>query len=197
MKKIFFGFCLLLMSLSATAQDKPYEKKQEVKVSWGYMYYDDNFDRIGDWAGGTNLQYDNSHYYWDDVRSTEPISVSYMTDLKRWLALGAAFAYDRNYQHCRDVATDRVQQTQHIARYTLLPMARFTFLNRPMVRLYGAAGLGLTYKNDTRYGSTDNSLEGVLQLTLFGVSVGKKLFGSAELGLGPLGLVNVGFGYRF
>ena len=89
---------------------------------------------------------------------------------------------------------------------TFAPECTFRYLdtrdNRIRVRLYGAAGFGLTVFNDNEAnipGHVDNTgpkLWG-FQGTPLGIRVGRKLAGFAEIGYGYKGLINGGLSYRF
>jgi hypothetical protein len=197
MKKHFLLILCLALPIMGAAQNKPYQLKQEVKVQWGFIPYDDDFGTCCNSDGTPYAEYQKAHFYRDDVRSTEAISVSYMHELKKWFALECAFAFDRNYQHTKSVETRNTVSTQRITRFSIIPMARFTYLNKPMVRLYSAGGVFLTFRKENGDYNKGSETDGVVQLTFFGISVGKKFFGSAELGLGPLGIATVGAGYRF
>lgn len=77
----------------------------------------------------------------------------------------------------------------------LLPQLRFYYLKRPVVRLYGDVGLGMTkyFGEDFR-----NRIAVDAQFSPFGIELGKKFFGFAELGIGTTysGLRG-GVGYKF
>lgn len=73
---------------------------------------------------------------------------------------------------------------------SVIGMAQFTYLNRDAVRLYSSVGLGVCMPGGL--------LLPTAQMTYFGVSFGKRLFGLIEIGSGfdYLGLYS-GIGYRF
>ena len=85
----------------------------------------------------------------------------------------------------------------------LVPTVRFTYLNRPIVRLYSSIGVGVGFcRERTRNveGYIENNQHETFcpaQITLLGVSVGRRLFGFAELSTGSLGVCTAGIGYRF
>ena len=77
---------------------------------------------------------------------------------------------------------------------TVLPQAKFTWVNREMVRLYSSLGLGVTAGEFD--GVSDCYLAG--QAVLLGISVGRRLVGFAELGSGSMYMGGmIGVGYRF
>ena len=82
----------------------------------------------------------------------------------------------------------------------LTPMltARFSWLNRKLVRLYSSVGAGLAVSlMDVSYREYPETYLS-LQVTPVGISVGKKLFGFFELGVGTIYVGGCfGLGYRF
>ena len=72
---------------------------------------------------------------------------------------------------------------------SIMPTVRFTYLNREKVQLYSAVSLGAVFGN--------YEIVPCYDLTLFGCTFGKKVFGFAEIGNGIGGWGRVGIGYRF
>lgn len=88
----------------------------------------------------------------------------------------------------------------HLADYRmLLPVFRFTWVQRPYLRVYSSFGLGLSvYREElTRTEWKYLGLNTAVQLVPLGIAAGRKWFGFAELGYGSLGVVQAGVGYRF
>ena len=84
---------------------------------------------------------------------------------------------------------------------TIMPTIRFTWLNRKWVRMYSSLGMGMTIHTTNTTGSggsTDgNSYAFAFQCSYLGLTVGRSLFGFAELGFGAKGVAIFGMGYRF
>ena len=94
------------------------------------------------------------------------------------------------YKYVYSGADSHVDHLEVYPGANIMEMAQFTFLNKEDVRLYAAAGLGLTL--------FDGTIIPAAQFTFFGISFGKKVFGFAELGNGTeYLLVHGGIGYRF
>lgn len=109
-------------------------------------------------------------------------------------------SYSGVSQKERSSENDQVVNTYRKHRFAVFPSVKFTYFNRPMVRLYSAAGFGFGLKKEKWSSSpkdytNDTHVSG--QLTFFGVSVGKKLFASWEVGVGSMGILTMGGGYRF
>ena len=92
------------------------------------------------------------------------------------------------------------------ALVSLMPSVRFTYLNRPWVRLYSGVDVGCAYlfSGTTYYDSKTGSEKGennnflfAFNITAFGVNVGKKFYGLFELNAGYDAIVKVGIGARF
>lgn len=134
--------------------------------------------------------------------------------LARWfsfsLDLSAAFVWHDIY----DGISRQKTGSRTGAVLCLLPQAKFVFLNRPSVRIYGKFGLGIVkylgfdkrnweYDYDYDYDDpplcyVDNSLVPGFQWVPVGVEVGKKFFGFAETGIGTLYKgISAGVGYKF
>ncbi len=82
-----------------------------------------------------------------------------------------------------------------------MPKAKLFYMDREMVRMYGTVGVGIGryFGYPTKYSSNFSSpfkLEA--QFVPFGIEVGRKLFGFAELGVGTMFLgFHAGIGYKF
>lgn len=87
----------------------------------------------------------------------------------------------------------------------LLPMCKFSYLKRPVIRLYGSAGAGVckyfgysSLLQKSGNGYLDKSFKLEAQLVPIGFELGRKLFFYMELGLGTVYVgANAGVGYRF
>lgn len=217
MKKILFTLALILFTVAAMAQsDKkvtkivtyttPFTPEHDFRLGVGffpmtygtwlnggyYDYYEPSFDDGGD------------HYSTEGDSPTCAINFSYSYRLERWLEVGVLFSYNGLYN---DVYLHRNGKqytvgSKNVTDISLMPMVRFSWYRSRNVRLYSAIGLGVTLST-SRY-ETDKSNERDLnygfagQFTVFGLSVGRKLFGFAELGsFSSAGVVAFGIGYRF
>lgn len=81
------------------------------------------------------------------------------------------------------------------ASISFLPQFRFYYLVRPVIRLYGNAGFGITQYIGKDFNS---SFEPAAQLSPFGIELGRKFFGFAEMGIGTaLAGIRGGIGYAF
>ena len=76
-----------------------------------------------------------------------------------------------------------------------MPQLRFYYLNREKVRLYSGFGIGFSLDTFRRH---EVKVHPAVDLTLFGLTFGKRVFGFAELGGGSShGIIKAGIGYNF
>lgn len=167
----------------------------------------------GRWCDVADL--DLSGYYGDwhgPTKSSGAYSLGVEYLFARWFALsfdvGVETLWHDIYDGTSGMKAGRASGTALI----LMPQAKFVYLNRPSVRLYGYLGAGIvTYfgfgEQDTSspcpcgpetYYDGSPSLEAAAQIVPIGVEAGRRFFGFAEVGAGYLftGL-RAGLGYRF
>lgn len=147
--------------------------------------------------------YPDDLYYRGPLKTSGGYSLSYMYSPLRWLSVGLYAGYVSQWQSNLLRASRSVVSTTTERHLMLVPTVRFTYLNRPIVRLYSSIGIGVGFCRE-RTRNVDGSLEFSensrfcpAEVTLFGVSVGRRLFGFAELSTGSLGVCSAGIGYRF
>lgn len=123
------------------------------------------------------------------------ITAAYYYRVAYTLSVGVAFTYTGLYGDIFDTRTGRKVSSNDMATISVAPALRLQWLNRPMVRCYSAIAIGpavdITAIDDRR--ETYLGLSG----TIAGVSVGRRLFGFAEVGAGMQGIFSAGMGYRF
>ena len=84
-----------------------------------------------------------------------------------------------------------------------VPTVRFSYLNRRNVRLYSSVGIGyglcLERTKDSNGALTQSYKSAFVpvQFTPIGVSVGRRLYGFAELTVGSMANLSAGIGFRF
>lgn len=117
---------------------------------------------------------------------------SYAYQFTRWLQTGVSVSYTRYWR-----SKPGGQESETYA--TLIPSVRFLWLNREVVRLYSGFGIGVNWacEKDSSLSRKDYSVLPGGQCTFIGICVGKKLFGFSEWGIGNLGILSSGIGYRF
>lgn len=136
-------------------------------------------------------------------------SLQYYHNVKPWCQVGVKATVEASKViHFTDTTTQHVADQYSMAIVTLMPSVRFTYLNRPWVRLYSGIELGCGYLFDSRDFSSSSAKKGddsekssnflfAFNVTPIGLEVGKSFFGLLETNLGYDALVKVGVGYRF
>ncbi len=145
-------------------------------------------------------------YGWDN--DTGEISydnawwLSYTYNFTKLFALGFSVTYDG---YTNEAYNGPNQPSPRWHEYYITPMftGRVSWLNRPIVRLYSSAGFGIAFNSEGWYKSDSNGFHFrrcrfAWEATPIGISVGKKLYGYAELGIGTVYNIGcLGIGYRF
>ncbi len=181
--------------LSGTAQAQETDMpKYEFRLGWsGYPTMDyDNFtvrpsytdtpikDMFSDYDGNTYM--------------TGNIMAAFDIRMKKWFTFSIGVAADGVWKDVHDAVSGNKVGRVNGCIFTVLPQAKFTWVNREMVRLYSSVGLGITAGGFD--GTTDTYLAG--QAVLLGISVGRRFVGFAELGSGTMYMGGmIGVGYRF
>lgn len=184
--------------------------KHEFRLTVGItpIYETDFFVMVDDYEPAINSRYPNmiypdDLYYRGPLKTSGGYSLSYMYSPLRWLSVGLYAGYVSQWQNNLLRASRSVVSTTTERHLMLVPTVRFTYLNRPIVRLYSSIGIGVgfcrerTRNVDGHLEFSENSRFCPTEVTLFGVSVGRRLFGFAELSVGSLGVCSAGIGYRF
>ena len=120
---------------------------------------------------------------------TGVLSFSYGYHFRRWLQLGGTVNFAAATRVYRDNTTHEKVADYSSYFGSIMPTARFIYLNREKVQLYSSVSLGVSITNYEVLPCYD--------LTLFGCSFGKSVFGFVEIGNGIGGWGRVGIGYRF
>lgn len=209
MKNLLFLFAIAGLCLAATAADAkcrmpadmkyctPAGTRHEIRISAGMPVRLRIFN-AGRFWGGDCLWYPGS------LRATPNIGLSYMYRFHRGLSFGMTLSYSGAFQKTYYLFDDRVRAERERHTMALTPVVRFEWLRRRSVRLYSSLGLGLQYRYEREKagGSDRNSAwdfrcRASYDVTLLGMSFGRKFFGFWELGPSTAGAIKGGFGYRF
>lgn len=85
-----------------------------------------------------------------------------------------------------------VQVHETVGEYlSIIPALRLNWVNKRIFTLYTKAAFGISY--DTN----EDKAYGAVQLSPLGITFGKRLYGTVELGIGRQGVLVLGLGYRF
>lgn len=219
MKRTLLIAIALLVGSAASAQsdkDRPSfdfslrngaENKHEVRLTVGVtpLFEDDFFvyDEPAVVKRYHNVIYPSDLTYRGALKTSGGYALSYMYSPLRWLSVGLYAGYVCEWQPTLLHSTQTIVSTTKERHLMLVPTVRFTYLNRPIVRLYSSIGIGVGFCHEyTR--NVDGHIEAnynnrfcPAEVTFLGVSVGRRLFGFAELSLGSMGCCSAGIGYKF
>jgi hypothetical protein len=219
MKRTLLIAIALLVGSAASAQsakDRPSfdfslrngaEHKHEVRLTVGVTpIFEDDFFVYNEPAiveRYHNVIYPSDLTYRGALKTSGGYALSYMYSPCRWFSVGMYAGYVGQWQKIHLRSTQAAVSTSTERHLMFVPTVRFTYLNRPMVRLYSSIGIGVgfcrerTRNVDGRLEFSENSRFCPAEVTFLGVSVGRRLFGFAELNVGSLGCCSAGIGYKF
>ncbi len=160
-------------------------------------YYHNFYD-----AYELGFYYDQLKYYDSRIAKMPSVGLSYTYRAKRWCELGAVAAYTGSFN--KRYTADGKRQVGGCKEHFLIvmPTVRFVWLKRDLVRMYSTLSVGVVrswmctnydYAAPVRISSSELGLE----IIPIGISVGRRVFGFAELGYSDRGWLNMGVGFRF
>ena len=183
------------------------EHKHEVRLTVGVTPLFENdffiYDEPAIVQRYPNVIYPDDLTYRGALKTSGGYALSYMYTPAKWFAVGLYAGYVSQWQTTHLRATQAVTSTTTERHLMLVPTVRFTYLNRPLVRLYSSIGVGVGFCRE-RTRNVDGHIESnrnerfcPAEVTFLGVSVGRRLFGFAELSTGSMGVCAAGIGYKF
>ena len=218
MNKLIAAILVSLLSFPSFSKGKedwqPYDlKKHEFALSGavfpGRYAFGYDFDFIPRLYSPTYYPsvsglYDNAATY-NKERSTNTWTFSYTYNFTRIFSLQASLSYEGGWDEYYSRADDSLVGMTECHYLTPMLTARFSWLNRNLVRIYSSVGAGIAVSlTDEYYTVSDDGVSThpetyiSLQVTPVGISVGRKLFGFFELGVGTIYVGGCfGIGYRF
>lgn len=141
------------------------------------------------------------YYYRGNETMSGVAFAEYSYRVLSWLEVGANLSYINFSRQYFDRVTDQNIGHQALNTIGLAAQVRFSYLNRPVVRLYSGLALGVAIGFEQM--KIGQKIQNTAQVyfnggvTLFGITVGRRLYGFAELSIGTMGMANFGIGYRF
>ena len=156
-----------------------------------------------DWTPANDLVYRAGGAY-NDSDNIYPGSTNWITLgfeggrwFKDWLYFGGTFVWTGGYDRLLHKATHKLVYSYQSHNFTLMPTLRFAWYRRGIVQLYSGLGVGVVVSHTNNVYSDNTRLTASYDVTFFGVSVGRNLFGYFDLGAGMRGVFSFGLGYRF
>lgn len=139
--------------------------------------------------------YSGNEYY------TGVYSLDYAYRFTRTISFGVSFSYACATTRYHNLSDDSRAGGINQHYVSVMPILRAYWLNSKYVCLYSALGIGVTVERSVEkigsrsYVSVDTLFAG--QFTPLGITVGKRLYGFAEFGVGTQGVIIGGIGYKF
>lgn len=145
--------------------------------------------------------FEQSKIYSGDEYYSGVYSLDYAYRFNRTISFGVSFNYACVTTKYHNLSDDSRAGGINRHYMSVMPMLRAYWLNSKYVCLYSALGLGVTVERTVEqignrsYLNVDTLFAG--QFTPLGITVGKRLYGFAEFGVGTQGVVIGGIGYKF
>jgi len=156
-----------------------------------------------------NYEAYDSYYYTDqtDINSSGTLMIGYNRMLNKVIMIG----FQASYLNCNYIRTYNDYNGNQVGKATvndnmLSGIAKFTFnyVNKPIVRVYSSAGMGITVDLSKIEGEKPETVEEkerkllfAGQVTFMGVRFGRAFGGFCEFGFGTNSIINLGFNYQF
>ena len=180
---------ILLLLTASTASAQEFVPQHELRLSVGCVPINHDYFTTYDFIGNPLLRHGATY-------TAGLWSLSYGYRFNKWFDLSVAVSYYGEYSAVYSNLDNSKIHPDNMHAISILPVARFTWLNRKWVRMYSSLALGAYIEVEQGARTyTERYVGG--QLTPVGITVGKSLFGFAEIGIGTQGLATIGLGYRF
>lgn len=215
MKRFNLLSIALLMAVVASAQSINETKPLRLGPD-GYVHYDHEIRlTVGAsplehleygwaiWEPNNELIHPNDFLYNGAYKNSCGYALSYMYSPRKWLSFGLYVGYTGWWQSQFTNSTSQLHSTNFEHHIMFVPTVRFSYLNRRNVRLYSSVGIGyglcLERTKDSNGALTQSYKSAFVpvQFTPIGVSVGRRLYGFAELTVGSMANLSAGIGFRF
>lgn len=171
------------------------------RLAFGYNYYENSYDILG--VSGLEGKYLTSEYYSREL-TTNTWTLGYTYNFTKVIALQATLSYEGGW--CTFYRWDTGGEVWNSSDNYITAAGHFkvNWLNRKIVRLYSSAGLGVSVEiikkpqPGSLWNPPETNVKPAFQICPFGISVGRRVYGFAEIGLGTIYAGGcIGVGYRF
>ena len=179
---------LLLLSTGVITAQKEF-KRNELSFVYGYHPTSDWIDLFSD--GISSIVGMNTK----NNKSLGAVSVMYNYRINRIFGIGAAVSYSN---HNKDLFIgDEEAGKRKLDYITVLPRVKAEWFHSDVVTMYSSVAIGATLTVDDIDGDKDESTRIAWQFSPFGIEIGRKVAGFAEVGIGQLGIAMEGLRFRF
>lgn len=202
MKRIILLVLLLAVGLTTQAQQKkPLSHRHEVSVGVAAIPITLPYDLLNmsvDCCGSRTFGDLNNH-----KRIRLPaFNAIYCYRFSRLFTLQSIVSYTGMIKPYEYLYTGKTVISERFSQLTILPVARFNWSrDGRLVTLYSSIGLGLAISWVTNIDGEKGDKSGwgfpTFHFNPIGISIGRKLYGFAELQASSIGTLHIGMGYRF
>ena len=205
MKKLYLIILILCtFSLQPLSAQQHSDLRHEIGVSAGPISLTGSviYGSIGFWSAlGGSISHKPI-----EMQLYGEYGLHYYYQIKPWCQVGVKTLVEcAKLTHYSDTLRTTITAVDRYALASFMPSVRFTYLNRPWVRLYSGLELGFAYfwSGTTSYergkenADKNNNFLFAFNVTAFGVKKKKKFFGMFELNAGYDSMITVGIGARF
>ncbi len=195
---------LLLVCVGAEAGEKrDYDlKRHEVSLGIGFLPSRNIVSGYHySFIPGNRMSYSLNSTYFDSMTNVVEIQnpyigLNYFYNFNKYVALGGTFSYEGGSRSIYSHKDDSLMKRESKNILTAMANFRVSWLNRKYVRMYSLIGMGFSFSAEGDFDDSEHHY--ALQFSPLGISVGNKLYGFLEAGVGTSYLgCNFGIGYRF
>lgn len=208
---------LLSAFLSLEGRDYEFRKGAELRFTAGFLPIDfptligltsgiEPYSGYNAFAGNINTPGNFGAYpayikdFFNDNEYTGPTYISgaysflYNYRFKKWFELSAAFVYSGCYSSAYDRFSGEYRSPMNFHSISVMPIARFVWLNRKYIRMYSSIGLGVSAVYSDYYSAV--KIHPAAMVSPVGLLAGDRVYGILELSFGTTGLVTAGIGIK-
>ena len=135
----------------------------------------------------------NTRYYNTSKMVLTAMNIEYSRKVTRKTSVGVKCSIGFNNSSRRHVWTNDILYRNNKILTTAVVNARFDWLQRDAITLYSSIGVGIS----SRFSFYDGLLFPTIDATYIGITIGRRLYGFAEIGGGMSGAMRAGLGYNF
>ncbi|MCQ2374635.1 MAG: hypothetical protein MJ069_01865 [Salinivirgaceae bacterium] len=200
MKKALLYILLAACTLTANAQTENEHKPILVQVTLSHPHYTSN---VGILKFEAISHYDREVYNTISQQNSPIINVGVFYDLARFIQIGCEAFYFKGDAYLDKINSNNAPDHYESIIYGSIFTGRFTYAKQEKLTMYSGASFGWGYerwcKGHLNYNEKERFADVFCfaQVTYFGVTLGKKLYGTFEMGSGYKGLLTAGIGYKF
>lgn len=134
--------------------------------------------------------------YRGSIWTISTISGEFNWNTSRWFNASAYLGLCPIWSSTYDGYTKAMKNRDFAMAVFVLPKVKLMYCNSPMVRVYSSISLGVELLPG--FTRSDSFIKGAIQFSLVGMEIGRKWFGSFELGAGSVYTGGqIGFGFKF